>query len=287
MKLLQVVSLATSLSLNVLLAMLLHSEHQQNHRVNVRLHDSQATSDTRQQTVELLQTKLDKMTEILTNSTARLRAAEESIRGFELAAEEARHKQEDTKRMLAEVPPPSVAVERGSNGKETKVFTFAKLLDRSGNLVVADATFSGLYGRRLVFHSPNVPAGAVAFDVDDLHPAVLYHLSIDADAARTKQERMDIGKRAEAVAGYQAALVAEAERRKSWEAAERVRIEQEKANAELATQQAQQQAIAATAYNEGLKARAAARMADAAMIQALNPQPTTLIQNLNQNRLGY
>jgi hypothetical protein len=288
---LQIVVISIFASTSLVLAALLYSEHQKHQRADAKLRETgralaatQPTAEEKMQTIELLETKLNKITEVLSNSTARLRAAELAIQGYELEAEEARRKQETVKNLLADIPAPSVSVEHHADGSATTQFTFAKLLDRTGNVLAANATFAGQYGRRLVFRSTDVPAGAVAFDVDDVHPAILQHLSIDGGDAKAKQARIDAAWRAKAAADYQAALQDEPLRRTRWEAQERVRIEREKANAEIARQQAEQRAVEAAAYNERLKAEAAARMADAAMLQALNPP---VVVNQNVNRAGY
>ena len=200
MKLLLTVSLTVSICLNVLLAKIVYSEHQKNQRVSLRLQESfqaitnaQSSAEDKQQVIELLEGKLSQIASVLSNSTVRLRVAEGTIRGYELVAEESRKKDEDNNRLLAGVPPPVITVEIGAGGREQKSFTFARLLDRAGSALASNATFtspSGQYGRRLLFHSPDVPAGAVMFDVDELHPAVLHYISIDADEAKAKQARI-------------------------------------------------------------------------------------------------
>ena len=122
-------------------------------------------------------------------------------------------------------------------------------------------------------------------DIDDVHPAILAYLDIDVGKAKAAQVAADtawlwkgVNEQREAVEMAQRAQVQQ-------EIDERLRIEQAKANAEIAKANAQEQATREAAYNERVKAEAAARMADAAMIEASKPAASVnVIQQQQQQQ---
>lgn len=128
--------------------------------------------------------------------------------------------------------------------------------------MATNVIFSRLYGRKLAFRpTAGVP---LAVDVDDVHPAVLSYLKIDAESAKDQQRRSDLA--------WHARLVAERKAlQEKYEAQERLRIEQAKANAEMARARAEERRQLEAAENERMKAFAEMRKADAAMIEALKP----------------
>jgi len=247
--------------------------------------NSQSALKTKEETIELLEGKVNRLVQVLTNSTAQLRTAQEAIRAIELAREENRKQEEAAARIVAEVPAPTITVETDRAGKQVKKFLFPKVMSAGGNVLATNAAFGKLVGRRLSFWPET---GPIALDVERVHPAILRYLEIDPEGAKQIQVRMDASWRAQQAADHQRMLAEQKFQQERWEAQELVRVEQEKANAEIAKNRAQERATLETAYNERLKAQAAARMADAAMIDAMTPAPSTIIQNVNRNTLfGY
>jgi hypothetical protein len=93
--------------------------------------------------------------------------------------------------------------------------------------------------------------------------------------------RADAAWRAQQAAGYARLLDQQRLQQEEREAQERLRIEREKANAEIAKLNAEETAKREYTETERMKAVAAARMADAGMSGAL--APVSINQNVNQN----
>lgn len=159
----------------------------------------------------------------------------------------------------------------GGDGQAGLGMEFDRIDGADGVLLATNATFSGLYGRRLVFRSPGM--APLGFDVEQVHPEVLAKLDVNADLARRRQYEMDEEKRSQAEAvrkAYQLRLAAE---RKYAEQMEAVRREQDRLAREQ-QKEAQERALALDQLAvERQKAEAALTAATAAMIRAQNPTP--------------
>jgi hypothetical protein len=272
------IALVLSLSLNVIVSVMFFSARQQQSQLNMKLTQSlqavtnaQAIAEIKDGTIALLQEKVVKLTDALTNSTAQLAAAEQTIQALVSAQEEMLKQQKSVQKVPAEIPPPTITIEKDKNGIETKKFFFPQVADRNAHVVARDAEFGGVYGRRLLFRSP---AGPITLDVEWVHPAILQHLNIKAEQIIERHTRAELAWRAHWEAQRKAALERwEAERRielEKRETEERLRLERAKTAAEIAKLNAEEQAKREYAWNERVKAEAAARLADAAMLNALN-----------------
>lgn len=67
--------------------------------------------------------------------------------------------------------------------------TFPQLLSPSGGLLMTNASYVNVRGQKVSFKSG--PAYAAAFNVDELHPAVLARLQIDPARAQANQAALD------------------------------------------------------------------------------------------------
>jgi hypothetical protein len=194
------------------------------------------------------------------------KAAKEREAASVLAATEPDPSKEDRtaeaelERVKAEVIPPVVTVNRGATA-----YVFPQLKDAKGNVVLTNAEFGSLFGRRLAFR---VAGGPRAFDVDELHPGVLAYLGIDPEATKQKyalqKQREQIQQMTDAVARKQAF--------RQWEEhMAKLAVEQAKAAVEReksAAYRTEQVRVLQQASNDRLKVWAAERQADAAERQA-------------------
>jgi hypothetical protein len=72
-----------------------------------------------------------------------------------------------------------------------KAFTFPKLVSPTGVILLTNAEYQKIHGRKLVFKSG---LNLEAFDVDALHSGVLLRLGIDSALAKENQSRLDKAK---------------------------------------------------------------------------------------------
>lgn len=290
MKALFVSLIAVASLLAILFGCLYFAERSRSQKVSLQLSEAKRVTVRREQALEergqiaqMLENKVQQLTTVLTNSTAQLQATRARLEDAEraLAAKEAEQHQEETARQsLGQVPAPAVTVAVGADGKESRTFAFPRVLDRDGLALGTNMTFIQRYGRKLVFR-PAAEGTSISVDVNTIHPAILSYLSIDAESAKADQSRIDTAWRAKEEADRVAAREHYLVQQQRQEAEERIRIERDKANAEIARLSAEEQAKREYAENERIKALAAARMADAAISGAL--APVNINQNLNQN----
>lgn len=104
-----------------------------------------------------------------------------------------------------EIVPPNVTAGRGQ-----KTYIFPQLVNAKSDVVLTNAEFRLLAGRRLTFR---VAEGLRAFDVDELHPGVLAYLDIDPGAVK---QRYDLQKQRDRIQ-QMANAAAKAEALRQWE----------------------------------------------------------------------
>lgn len=226
-------------------------------QMRLQLEVSAAESKAQDETVAEFQTKLEQITEVLTNVIAQRSQAEAEADNFKNKLQDLQMSQpqkEDYAKLVAEVPTNEV-------------------WSKTGKVLLENADFVQLQGRRLVFKTG--PGVFDNFDVDDVHPGVLARYHIDVDKAKAEQERIDQNQAAWAARSAQEKQrIAQA---RAAEAAEQARISAEAAKEEAAAerQQFEDDLRATASYNDSVRSAAAMKNADAAMYQTLYPPPVT------------
>lgn len=155
----------------------------------------------------------------------------------------------------SEIVPPNVTADRGQ-----KTYVFPQLVNAKSDVVLTNAEFRTLAGRRLTFR---VAEGPRAFDVDELHPGVLAYLDIDSGAIKQNYELQKQRERIQQMMN----AAAKAQALREWEEhAAKVRVEQEKALVErekAAAYRAERMKSEEQVMNERRKVIAAERQATA------------------------
>jgi hypothetical protein len=205
--------------------------------------------DSGKESIAALENKASKLSGDLNKRAGELSAANEKIQAYALA--EQNRVADERKKYLESVPQPTF---------DGKIYFFPKVVGAHGETLATNAAFALITGRRLVFRPEN--EASIAVDVDNVHPLVLQYLGIDATAAKSKQQQMDVLWAAKSQADRaQAVLDAQAFEAKRIADAN-LAIEKQKADA------AQQAAWAAQQQAEADKQKA-----DAMMINATKPPP--------------
>lgn len=283
--------------LAVALAWVGHRQRQDGRGLSLRLDEAQKALASNElvllqtrQTAQALETKVGQLTMVLTNQTAELSAARTQIRDLETRSPHppnaiaAAPKDEETQRFIAACAP-SVTVVTNATGGSTRLCVFQALYGRNGEVLGRDLEFSAVYGRRVAFKEV-LSLRRLAFDVDELHPFVLAHLGVSAEGQKQYQARQDeLWRRMEA-AGLKTAAEEQARREARKAAEDAARVEAEKLLAEQRQREHEQEMQRRAMENESLRAEAAMRSADAAMIRALTPppNPSPIIINYDVNR---
>jgi hypothetical protein len=222
-------------------------------------------AESSKESIAALQNKVSKLSGDLNKSVGELSAANDKIQAYALA--EQNRAAEERKKYLASVPQPTF---------DRKIYFFPKVVGTNGTILATNATFAYITGRRLVFRPENETA--IAVDVDNVHPLVLQYLGIDAEAVKLKKRQMDEADEARIkkdIDDFNQSIKARAAQ--YW-ADEKIRAEMAKADEE---KRQKQQA----AENERIKALAAAKAADAAMIEAQKPpSQINMIQQQQQQQ---
>jgi hypothetical protein len=220
---------------------------------------------TKQDGIAELQVKLEEVVAALTNSTARLAAAQVQGEDFKRQLDDLRRSEAERAahaKILAQVPANEVW-----SINNTILLVNGRYVRRLGTQV--------LYEKSGEFYS---------FDVGNLHDAVLARLNIDREKALAEQ-----------VAINHENTTQNAIRARNQQILQQQLAERQAEAARIANEQAQQAAFAerqrwednlrATAVMiDSIKAQAAMRAADAALMNANNPQPGTVIQNVQQQQ---
>ncbi len=275
-------SLITALAFGVLLV----SEKRSHDRLTIQFKDAekmaaakQSTLKDAEETAKQMESKLNQMTQVLTNLAARLQDATVELKENEAksqALREAGGQEESKERLLAALPKPQKVVRSG-----TPSWLFPQLLNTNGRVLAVNAEYSATYGRRIAFKYENGDRGV--YDVDELHPGVLRTLGVDPEAAKQRQAEKDAAaarKKAAELQAYQEFYEEmrgrQGEFQQKWE---RQRQEQARLAETQRQNQLNEQLRIQAAENDRLRAEAAMRAADAAMVQALNPA-----YNVNANQ---
>ena len=225
------------------------------------LHESETTSE---QTISLLQSNLGRLKRELADAKSALESANGRISGYELAD---RNRSDARVRYLQQVPPP-----KDMQGKKF----FEKVVGAEGGTLMENAFFIQLNGRRLVFRAGSLDGEARSFDMDNLHPLMLEHLSINREAVIVGQKEMlakaqvqEKARQAQALLDLQAWTIQQ-------QANAKIELENKKAAADEAARQA-------SLETERIKANAAMVEAQKKPMQ-IN---TTVIQQQKQVQVGY
>jgi len=183
--------------------------------------ETAAFKATNEAALELSRSHVERLNAGLSNTVRQLVGAQERIRQLELLAAAAPPPAETN--AAAEpaggvVPlPQAITLTTNTLGSPQRQVLISALYTPKGGALGTNLEFSGVYGRRVAFRDPTTNR-RMAFDVDQLHPAVLAALGIDADAQKLAQARQEMAwKRMETASLAQAA--AEAERRRERAAA--------------------------------------------------------------------
>lgn len=281
----------------VALAWLGHAQRQEGRSLSSRLDQAQRALASNElvlrqtrQTAQALEAKVGQLIMVLTNQTAELSAARTQIRDLETRAPHPPDaialapKDEQTQRFVAACAP-TVSVVSNATGGPSRLCLFKTLYGRNGEVLGRDLEYSAVYGRRVAFKEV-ISSRRLAFDVEELHPYVLAHLGINADGQKQYQARQDeLWRRMEA-AGLKSAAEEQSRREARKAAEDAARIEAEKLLAEQRQREHEQEMQRRAMENESLRAEAAMRSADAAMIRALTPPPNPppIIINYDVNR---
>lgn len=204
--------------------------------------------------------KLEEITGVLKKSTAELDKARNQVATYEHAQEAAKIATEPVKPSLPPIPGEARMVVNG----EQK--SFPHLLSISGMELMADAEFRGINGSKVIFRLG--ATNAVAYDVDQLHPSVLSQLNIDPQAAKIAQTAMDEHGRAYMASMKKRAGEIVQQRGAFFDDQARLEAEQAKKSEEIRQQQLRERIMVEAAENDRMRALAARRAADAAIISA-------------------
>ncbi len=208
-----------------------------------------------------LESELVKSKGELAQSKIKLDYAMQNIAGYEAEL----NTKENYSRLVS---PPTIT----TNGNDRITF-FSTIVGIKGGRLATNGTFGGLYGRRLVFRfASSTPR---SFDVDDLHPMMLKYLGIDAEAAKLQQVQLEQARTERERADY-------VQSAKDQQALAIQRIAAAKIYAEQVKADEESRLKKEAAENERLKAIAAAKAADAAMIQAQKPPDQTIMIQQNE-----
>ncbi|MBI5384899.1 MAG: hypothetical protein HZA90_09460 [Verrucomicrobia bacterium] len=226
------------------------------------------------------QAKVNQLTMVLTNSTAELSAVRQRLHDLEFqrnapaAVLASAPKDAITQRLLNECAP-TVTVTTNAQGREERRVVFATLFGPASQVLGRDLEFSATYGRRVAFKE-TASARRMAFDVDEIHPFALAHLGIDPDEQKLRQMQQDsLWRQVEAV-GLQLAAEEQQKREVQRAVAEAARAEERKQLAEQQKRQDELELERQRLQNEAVRADAAMRAADAAILRALNPPPVII-----------
>jgi len=228
-------------------------------------------------TIEAVQSKTAQLTTVLTNSTAQLAAARARIQQLESliamnaasAAAASGTAARDTLKYAPRIAP-TTSLDTYAAGQ---IVFFTNLYGKNDQVLARNVECTGVYGRKVAFKESD-SSRRMAFDVEDIHPAILAHLSISADTQKSLQTQQDLAWSRLQTAQISQAAIEEQDRkaRQAEEARER---------AAWAEKQFERDMQVWALQNDAARADATMRAADAAIIQALNPAPAVL--NVNQN----
>lgn len=231
------------------------------------------------QTVEALEYKITRLIMMLTNSTMELVDTRQRLQELEaraavgnmLHSPSTDGSDADPASALA----PSLVVRTNASGGEQRVALFATLYGTNGLVLGHNLEYSGVYGRRAAFKE-SASTRRVAFDVDQLHPHVLAHLGINADAQKQRHARQEALWRRVEAEGLRLAAEQAAKREAQRAAAEAARREEEKLLAEQMQREFEWEMQMRAIEDDAIRADAAMRAADAAMFEAFEPPPSFL-----------
>ena len=267
--------LALALAFGIALSL----QRKESDRLQARLNDTERLLASTQEALanradlsRALEAKLAQLNLALSESTTRLKAADQAADNF--GSRPVRPQFADKRSVLAElaragIPAPLITMVTNAAGAETEASLFPELRGQDLRRLATAVRFSDIHGRRLVFRSSTgLP---VAFDVEELHPALLAHLGIDAEAAKRAQAGIDQQKRLRAEAAEKDRRERAEAARKQLEATAKALAEQRKLEEVRLQAQAGQEANRLSAATDHLLALAALRTAEAAYERAQMP----------------
>jgi hypothetical protein len=236
----------------------------------IELAHRKADGDAKDAATVELQRQIKELTATFADSKSKLIAATDRLKSMDSAEKDKAAKQlkkeQDVAFAKSQVPAPVTISSTNDAGIVKKATVFPIVPGRNGQILASNAEFLSAEGKRVFFRF--AAAGGGGFDVDNLHPGVLAHLSIDPDEAKEAQSKLDIQRAYEERLALQqaAARVAYYEKLNNDR-----RVADAKAAAQKAAQaqaQAETDRVKRQAENERLQAEAAKKQADAALLQA-------------------
>lgn len=223
-----------------------------------KLDEATETLTLNQQTIAFLENKITKLRSDLSNSTAETVVANQRAGDLQRQLEDER---ESSKRYAANIPKPVYL----ANGTPF----FSKVVGVGGGIILTNATFSQLFGSRVIFQTQDGTSKPI--QVDDLNPVILQYLQIDRDAAKVKQHELDAASATKRQADYDAVAKLQQAYAIQNIANAKIAIEQQKAADEKAARDA-------ALETERIKA-------NAAMVDAQKPpNQINIIQQSQQNQ---
>lgn len=227
-----------------------------------------------------LQSKIEQLTEVVSNQSARLAEALAELNNYEAKLQNilsVQSREAAVQQVLASAP--ALVVTNFRDG--SRVLVFRKLIGTSGTVLGTGAEYSATYGRRVAFRFED--GSRASYDVDELHPTVLEALGIDSDAAKRAQARLD---RAWQIRKQNDALLLARIQAEHARALQRA-AEQERKQEELRQRQFQERLAMLQLHNQRLQTEALVRAANAAILNAYKPPPTIINQNVNRNVIWW
>lgn len=241
------------------------------------LKESQSTLAEQDGSVATLEKQVDELTEVLTLATEKLQQATAALS----APPPTRRAPPpmtaaQVSQLQSAVKDPAVTTKTDRKGTEVKTYFFPELIDPTGKHLASNMEFTKLYGTKVAFRSATgTPA---SYEAEELHPGILAHLGISLYEAKQEQDDWEnkIKRRKELALQQQTAR---------WKAMQLAAVEKAKRDKERRKELFDKNAKLAQIANERMKAEAAMKQADAAIMDAQRPPDYYVRPGFNYN--GY
>ena len=227
------------------------------------LNESKLAITEQDASVVALEKQVDELTEVLTQSTEKLQQATAALSAPPPARQAPPPMTAaEVSRLQSAVKEPTVTTETDLTGKESRKYVFPELIDPTGKTLASNMEYTQQYGSRVAFKSET--GKPAIYEAEDLHPGILAHLGIDLYEAKRKQEELDDQrKKHKEIARLQQAARQKAQRLAAIEEAKRADARQK--------EKFERDAKLAQIANDRLRAEAAMRQADAAIMESQRP----------------
>lgn len=270
---------AVVLTLTLAVGLSFHELKQANSHLHAQLDDAQRFVTTARVSLarqadrcQALEARIEQLSRRLNETTTVLSPAPLALDGSTM------HKSQSLDRPTAlrqlkelNIPIPVAAIVSNAFGGMTETWLIPQLAARNGRPLTTEVRFSNIYGRRLVFHSHT--GQPLAFDVDEIHPAILACLAITPANARQAQADIDRQKLLRTAAAEGERLARDKAALQLRETEVRLLTEQRKLEESRMQAQGDQQAKQLSAATERLLALAERTAAEAAYARAFAPEP--------------